>query len=77
MADSSIKRSVEVLQADVDLNGDNAWASAEPAGDLESGDEICAGRWAREDALGLGGPAGHGERICLWNCHDLVEILGA
>jgi hypothetical protein len=42
MSDSSIKRSVEVLQAAVDLNGDNARAGAEPAGNLECGDEICA-----------------------------------
>src|SRR6476659_9133012 len=50
---SAVKRSIEVFDAAVDLDGDNATASAKAISKLQGSDEIGAGRWSREDAICL------------------------
>src|SRR5438094_315194 len=53
---SDVEPAGEVFQAAVDLGGDHAVAGTKPAGDLQRGDEVGAGRGAGEYPLGAGGP---------------------
>src|SRR6266566_8484223 len=71
-----VERAAEVFQAAVDLDGDHAVAGPEPAGDIQRGGEVRAGRRPGEDSLVAGGLAGRGERPGLGNGDDLVVVGG-
>src|SRR5436309_4327996 len=73
---SDVEPAGEVFQAAVDLGGDHAVAGTKPAGDLQRGDEVGAGRGAGEYPLGARGPAGHLERLGLRDGDDLVVVGG-
>src|SRR5262249_61493347 len=75
-AGSEVELAGEVLQAAVDLYGDHAVARAQPAGDLQRGEKVGAGRGAGEYPLGARGPAGRFERLGLRDGDDLVVVRG-
>src|SRR6516165_7978256 len=66
----------EVFQTAVDLHGDHSVAGAEPAGDIQRGGEVRAGRGSGEDALVAGGPAGRRERPGFGDVDDFVVVGG-
>src|SRR5439155_24773976 len=71
-----VELAAEVLQAAVDLDDDHSVAGAEPAGDIQRGSEVRAGRWPGEDAFVAGGLAGRLERPGLGDGDDLVVVGG-
>src|SRR5215472_13750894 len=72
----AVERAGEVFQAAVDLDGDHPVAGAEPAGDIQRGGEVRAGRWPGEDPLVAGAPAGRLERPGFGDGDHVVVIGG-